>query len=947
MPWRSFLTLVFPSLLMALPIQAAGPLNDTGIVTCGDASNNDLPCPVADYPGQDAEYGRDVTHNDPSDGHAGFSFTKLDANGNDLPASATDWSCVRDNVTGLIWEVKTDDRGLRDQNWTYTWYNSDPTTNGSDPGIEDGGTCFQAGRCDTEKYVADVNAQGLCGASDWRMPIVQELAGIVDYGKDFPAIENNYFVNTQNSHFWTASVLGLGLDYLSWLAWGVSFGDGDINYGGKDWQIPIRLVRGGRSDTAFIDHEDGTVTQAGSELMWAKCSLGQHETTCAGEAATMTWQEALQAASEAKLSGYDDWRLPSIKELLSLVDYGRSSIPVIDTSIFPNTPHNELQNKKQFWSGSQSIDNNDLAGSIAFGGGHAGGNLKTEYFHVRLVRGGQSDALSLSIAITGGGAVAGNNAQIACPDACFAAFAETTSVILKATPDSGWQFAGWGGACTGTTDCTLTVDGPLSVTANFTQASSRYQLDSPINASFESGIGVVHGWVCEAETIGLQVDDRTPFTAAYGAERADSQTVCGDTANGFAVAINWAEYGDGEHTLHLLADGQPLTQAQVTVTTLGVSYLTGRSATTTVSDFPATRLETALMWSEPHQNFMVGASAVPAVRAAVDSSATSEGNWESPLPGSVESGQALIRGWSCQATRVSVTLDGTPLAIPYGSEREDTRSACGDTNNGYALAINWNDVGDGPHTLTLNLDDSPVETRPFTIATPAGQGTVTGVQSRHSVQDFPNPGDSLTLQWSEPHQNFRLTGYTAARADTAWQVAQIYIATLGYAPDEEGVQYWVNNIAQGGWTPTTVAQSFFDQPAVQALYPADQDAETLIAALYQNIFGRTADAAGLAYWSRELAGGRVTRNQMIISLIEGGWANSEAATDMARFGHRVQVGLAFAAEQARRGIRYSQLTATQQAQLRQMGAEVLATVTADAATREAAIVSIPGRLDQL
>jgi hypothetical protein len=125
MPWRSFLTLVLPSLLMALPIQAAGPLNDTGIVTCGDASNNELPCPVADYPGQDAEYGRDVTHNDPSDGHAGFSFTKLDANGSDLPASATDWSCVRDNVTGLIWEVKTDDGGLRDQDWKYTWYNPD------------------------------------------------------------------------------------------------------------------------------------------------------------------------------------------------------------------------------------------------------------------------------------------------------------------------------------------------------------------------------------------------------------------------------------------------------------------------------------------------------------------------------------------------------------------------------------------------------------------------------------------------------------------------------------------------------------------------------------------------------------------------------------------------------------------------------------------------------
>ena len=55
-----------------------GKLNDTGITACGDASNNNLDCPVNDYHGQDAEYGRDATHNDDSDGHAGFSFTKLD-----------------------------------------------------------------------------------------------------------------------------------------------------------------------------------------------------------------------------------------------------------------------------------------------------------------------------------------------------------------------------------------------------------------------------------------------------------------------------------------------------------------------------------------------------------------------------------------------------------------------------------------------------------------------------------------------------------------------------------------------------------------------------------------------------------------------------------------------------------------------------------------------------
>jgi len=48
------------------------------------------------------------------------SYTKLDASGNDLPDSATSWVMVRDNVTQLIWEVKTDDGSIHDRDNTYT-----------------------------------------------------------------------------------------------------------------------------------------------------------------------------------------------------------------------------------------------------------------------------------------------------------------------------------------------------------------------------------------------------------------------------------------------------------------------------------------------------------------------------------------------------------------------------------------------------------------------------------------------------------------------------------------------------------------------------------------------------------------------------------------------------------------------------------------------------------
>ena len=216
------------------------PLNDTGITRCANETDNDLNCAQEGFPGQDAEYGRDATHNDDTDGHAGFSFTKLDANGNALPASATEWSCVKDNVTGLIWEVKTDDGGLRDKDNTYTWYNSDSNTNGGNAGTENGGTCPDAGNCDTEKYVASVNAAGLCGYNDWRMPIKEELRSIVNYGAYNPAIETAYFPNTVGSYYWTASPYASYYGY----AWIVNFDSGYASYDVNKYNdLYARLVR--------------------------------------------------------------------------------------------------------------------------------------------------------------------------------------------------------------------------------------------------------------------------------------------------------------------------------------------------------------------------------------------------------------------------------------------------------------------------------------------------------------------------------------------------------------------------------------------------------------------------------------------------------------------------------------------------------------------------------
>ncbi|CAM5224745.1 hypothetical protein [Alishewanella longhuensis] len=102
-------------------------------------------------------------------GAAGFDFTKLDANGNDLPESAklNGAGAVRDNHTGLIWEEETgNDGGLRDMNHTYTWYNPDMNSNGGDAGFQyNTETCIE-NTCDTYSYVTSVNKVTLCGANN-------------------------------------------------------------------------------------------------------------------------------------------------------------------------------------------------------------------------------------------------------------------------------------------------------------------------------------------------------------------------------------------------------------------------------------------------------------------------------------------------------------------------------------------------------------------------------------------------------------------------------------------------------------------------------------------------------------------------------------------------------------------------------------------------------------
>lgn len=248
--WHLVVTAVHPSGESApsgeiSAFAATQPLNDTGIDWCADGSQNNLDCPVQGYEGQDGDHGRDaLARSGQLQKVGGGDFTKLDNSGNPLPESASDWSCVRDNVTGLIWEVKqpVGSGGLRDASHTYTWYNPDNSSNGGDAGTQNGGTC-QGSACDTQAFVNAVNSQGLCGASDWRLPSVNELFSIVHNGRIEPAIDQAYFPHTpQYGWYWSSSLYADGSNY----AWGVGFNLGYVGYGGKSHYSHVRLVRAGQ-----------------------------------------------------------------------------------------------------------------------------------------------------------------------------------------------------------------------------------------------------------------------------------------------------------------------------------------------------------------------------------------------------------------------------------------------------------------------------------------------------------------------------------------------------------------------------------------------------------------------------------------------------------------------------------------------------------------------------
>jgi len=134
----------------------------------------------------------------------------------------------------------------------------------------------------------------------------------------------------------------------------------------------------------YIDNCDGTVTDTRTGLMWMRCVMGQiwDGKSCHGEARNFTWDGANKLRHNSTFAGCDDWRLPDIDELKTLIDRSQDN-QAIDNRAFPNTP------RSLCWSSSPYSFDSNYAWVVNCYSGNVYNVSRNDYNSVRLVRYGQ------------------------------------------------------------------------------------------------------------------------------------------------------------------------------------------------------------------------------------------------------------------------------------------------------------------------------------------------------------------------------------------------------------------------------------------------------------------------------------------------------------------------------------------------------------------------------
>jgi hypothetical protein len=128
-------------------------------------------------------------------------------------------------------------------------------------------------------------------------------------------------------------------------------------------------------ETQLVDNKNGTVTDTTTGLMWQQAETGTKK----------TWKEAIDYCKALGLAGHNDWRLPDLNELESIVDTHYHD-PCIDRTKFPGAM------SSGYWSSNTNAINPDYAWNVYFN--HCivcNGYKLHKFYYMRAVRGGKGD----------------------------------------------------------------------------------------------------------------------------------------------------------------------------------------------------------------------------------------------------------------------------------------------------------------------------------------------------------------------------------------------------------------------------------------------------------------------------------------------------------------------------------------------------------------------------
>ncbi len=217
---------------------------------------------------------------------------------------------VSDSKTGLIWKKCADGLSGLDCSsglaTTTTWVNASTTCN-------------------------NLNGSNYQGRNDWRLPSIEELLTIINYSAMLTANFENFFPNapqtTSAYSFWssTYNAESLAASSTSWVLHTTT------NYGYTWWgsvntkKFTMCVAGAPMATSSFADQNNGTVKDNTTGYIWQKCNIGETylsgSNTCTGTPATLTWYDALDQCGNLDLGGRSDWRLPTMDEHNTIINY--------------------------------------------------------------------------------------------------------------------------------------------------------------------------------------------------------------------------------------------------------------------------------------------------------------------------------------------------------------------------------------------------------------------------------------------------------------------------------------------------------------------------------------------------------------------------------------------------------------------------------------------------